>query len=75
MFQPDKIDSSIVGAFYAGIDTHRLGYMEELVNLEPEDYHLLIGITKQSVLLAARGVGFPHNYSRIAAFEARGETD
>ncbi|CAK0887789.1 unnamed protein product [Prorocentrum cordatum] len=75
MLQPDRIDRNVVNDFYASIDTNRPGGVEEFVKLQREDYHLLIGITKQSVLLAARGIGFPHNYSRRAAFQARGQTD
>lgn len=65
--------------FYSSMGTDELRTRPELSSFfdtSDDDLHLLIGMTKQSIILVAESIGFtPESYSRKAVFEERGKED
>jgi len=80
MFHPTQNVRGEVSEFYSGLDTQEMRTRPELSSLfdtsENDEFHLLLGMTKQSVQLAADMIGFnPEKYSRKTVFEQRGKLD
>lgn len=74
MLPSTVVAASEVQQLYSGMRTDTLRSREELSSFG-DDFHLLVGMTKDSIEAAARGIGFPQNYSREGAFRRRSKRD